>query len=153
MKKHLISWVLTILLFVTFTPLLISAQGDGPLVCCQIKKAVTVDGVTYNANSILVSPGEVPNCELTGGAMVQNKKWTLICLISSIKVVTDWIFNILMVFVSLMFIFGAYTITTAGGSPEKVNKGKNYLIYAVIGLVIGLLSNGIPDLVEVLIGT
>ena len=133
MKKYLIAGTSIILLFTALVPFLISAQEGAPLICCQLNRDVTVDGVTYTKNTILVSPGEVSNCKLSGGRIEQNKKWALICLISSIKVATDWIFSFLMAFVSLMVIMGAYTIASAGGSPDKVNKGKNYILYGMAG--------------------
>lgn len=36
----------------------------------------------------------------------------------------------------LMFIYGGFTFLTSGGSSEKVSKGKNIIIAAVIGLII-----------------
>lgn len=36
----------------------------------------------------------------------------------------------------LMFVYGVFTWMLSGGSPEKVTKGKNTLVWATIGLVV-----------------
>lgn len=124
---------------------------SSPLQCCKISRQVTLDGVTYNANSRIGSGGAA-TCTISGGAYRETKQWTVVCLLSTIVVTTDWIFIISIAFVALMIILGAYTIVTAAGSPDRVNKGKNYIIFAAIGLVVALFSKGIPDLVAALIG-
>jgi cytochrome bd-type quinol oxidase subunit 2 len=40
----------------------------------------------------------------------------------------------------LMIIFGGILYITAGGDPQKADKGKKIIMYAVIGIVIILLS-------------
>ncbi|MBU1179848.1 pilin [Patescibacteria group bacterium] len=40
----------------------------------------------------------------------------------------------------LMFIYGGFLWLTSGGSPEKIKKGKDVLVWAVIGLAIIFLS-------------
>ncbi len=74
------------------------------------------------------------------------------CMLDTIYTITDWIFYILMAFGIIFIILGAFTILTAGGSPEKVNTGRSYIIYAVIGLLIGLAARGIPSLAKGIIG-
>lgn len=36
----------------------------------------------------------------------------------------------------LMFIYGGFTWLTSGGSPDKVKKGKDIMVWAIIGLVL-----------------
>ncbi len=74
------------------------------------------------------------------------------CMLDTIYTITDWIFYILMAFGIIFIILGAFTILTAGGSPEKVNTGRSYIIYAVIGLLIGLAARGMPSLAKGIIG-
>ncbi|NTW22459.1 hypothetical protein HGA34_02845 [Candidatus Falkowbacteria bacterium] len=42
----------------------------------------------------------------------------------------------------LMFIYGGFTWLTSAGSADKVTKGKNILVWAVIGLVVIFMSYG-----------
>ena len=150
MKRFFITGILSIILLSSLVPFLVLAQ-EGPLNCCRLGRDVIVEGTTFNEGSLVGSPTE--ECHLgTVPSSQKTKKWSLICLISSIKVATDWIFTFLMVFVSLMVILGAYTITSAAGSPDKINKGRNYIFYAIIGFIIGIFSRAIPELVSVLLG-
>jgi len=52
----------------------------------------------------------------------------------------------------VMVILGAFTLTTAAGSPEKINKGKDYILYAAIGLIVALLAKAVPALIKSLLG-
>lgn len=47
----------------------------------------------------------------------------------------------------LFFIYGGFLYMTAGGSPEKVKKGKDTLVWATTGLAIIFLSYGILSFV------
>ncbi|MFA5413568.1 MAG: pilin [Patescibacteria group bacterium] len=44
-----------------------------------------------------------------------------------------------------MFIYGGFTWMTSGGSSEKIQKGKNILMWAVIGLVVIFTSYTLVD--------
>lgn len=147
MKKTLQKLTYLFLLTLFLVPSLVQAQ-EGPLNCCEIGKTITIGNTTYTKGT-LVGNGE--DCHL-GTPTAITKKWTLICLIGSISVITDWIFGFLMTCVSVMVIFGAYLITTAGGSPENMINGRKYIMYALIGLVVGLFSRGFPDLIAATLG-
>lgn len=139
-------WILLLL------PFIVLAQ-DEPLNCCKLSKTVTIGGDTFYAGDTVSSPGKT--CTLTPGTgktARSDNRWTLFCLVSGIIVVTDWVFAFLMTFVGLMTALGIFTLVTAAGYPEKINKGKNYILFALIGMVVGLLSKGVPDLVEAIIG-
>jgi len=43
----------------------------------------------------------------------------------------------------LMFVFGGLTWMTSSGNPEKIQKGKNIIVWAAIGLVIVFFAYGI----------
>jgi len=40
----------------------------------------------------------------------------------------------------------------SAGSPEKVSSGRQYIMYAAIGLIVGLLAKAIPSLVRMIAG-
>lgn len=52
----------------------------------------------------------------------------------------------------LMVLFAAFQIMSAGGSEEKVLKGKKTILYAVVGFAIILISKGITLIVKQLLG-
>lgn len=54
----------------------------------------------------------------------------------------------LITFVALFFIlYGGFTFITSNGSADKVAKGKNMLLNAVVGLIICIAASGIISLV------
>jgi hypothetical protein len=149
MTKFSQNLILGVSLAVFLLPILVSGQ-EKPLNCCEVSREVEVDGTVYYEGDIVGRVGESTDCPL--GTAIETKQWSLICLLSSVKLLTDWIFTFLMVFVSIMVILGAFKITQAGGSSEELAKGRNYILYAMFGFVVALLSKGIPDLVESLMG-
>jgi hypothetical protein len=46
-----------------------------------------------------------------------------------------------------MFVYGGFTWLTSGGSPDKIKKGKDILMWAVIGLIIIFTSYTLVDFV------
>lgn len=74
------------------------------------------------------------------------------CLLDTIYTVTDWLFIIVTSIAVLMIIVGAFYIITAGGAPDRVSTGKNYVLYAVIGLVVGLMFKAIPSIARAILG-
>jgi hypothetical protein len=92
------------------------------------------------------------NSACTDGAVVSISDYGMCCMVNTIYSITDWIFYILMAFVGIMIIVGAFSIITAGGSPDKVTAGRNYILYAVIGMVVAFFARAIPSMVKVLVG-
>lgn len=63
-----------------------------------------------------------------------------------------FVFYFAVAVVPLMAIIAAFMFMTAGGSPEKVNKAKNLLIWLVVGLIIVLISGGLVNLIRKILG-
>ena len=61
--------------------------------------------------------------------------------------IITWLFGFLIVVVVLMVMISAYLFVTAGGNPEQVTKARNWLMYALIGLAVGVLARGLVALV------
>jgi len=74
------------------------------------------------------------------------------CMLDTIMTITDWIFYIVIAVALIFIIMGAFNIITAGGAPEKVQTGRNYILYAVIGLIVGLAARAIPSLARAILG-
>jgi len=54
--------------------------------------------------------------------------------------ILNWVGGIIMVIALIMLLYAAILYLTAGGSTERVDKAKNYLIYAIVGIVVALLA-------------
>lgn len=145
MKKIFLISILAAVL-IGIPSFLVYAQGKIPN-CCVISNTVTVEGTTYTKGQTVGYEADDPLCNVTDPPSTRNhttKQWGLICLLASIKSITDWIFNFLIVFVGIMVIFGAFTLVTSAGDPQKVKNGRNYILYACIGMIAGFLSKALP---------
>ncbi|MBU2101725.1 pilin [Patescibacteria group bacterium] len=59
-----------------------------------------------------------------------------------------WMFNILMALGTVFVLFAAFLYMISRGDPEKIQTAKRALIYAIVALVIGVLSGGVDALVK-----
>lgn len=130
MNKIISVLSLVVLLF----PLFVSAQVTPPTTCTLTRDLTAIDGA----------------CTL--GAAVLIEDYGMCCMVNTIYAITDWIFYILMALVGIMIVIGAFNIITAAGAPEKVSAGRNYILYAVIGMVVAFFARAIPTIVQALIG-
>lgn len=73
------------------------------------------------------------------------------CLFDTIYTISNWLFIIVTAVSFIFIIIGAFTIITAGGAPESATKGRNYILYAVIGLIVALAAKAIPALVRAIL--
>ena len=151
MNKILKSLILLPVLFFSLS-VVSAAEIDKPLNCCILKSDVTLDEEPYDEGDT-VGGGASSTCSLisTTGVHKETKEWGLVCILGSVGAISHLIFVALMVVAPLMIMFGAYNIMTAGGKPEKVTTGKSYIIWAAVGLLVGLFSNAIPSFVSSLI--
>ena len=148
MKKILTTLALISILAVLVVPLIASAQ-TGPQQCCKLRRTITIDTNTCNAGDIM-GPLGIDTCNIGGTSQSVACKadiWGLFCTINTIGTVVDWIFVVLVAVAVLFVILGAMHILIAGGDPEKVNTGRNYIMWAVIGLVIAFLARAVPAIV------
>ena len=65
--------------------------------------------------------------------------------------VSIWFLTIIVALAILMFLLGAFSYMTSGGSEEKLKKGKNYLLYGAIGLAIAFMADAMVKLIEVVV--
>jgi len=151
MKKIL----LVLFLFsVVLLPALVFAQQGGPQECCRLRRAITLEGVPCAQNTV-VGPtgatcqlGGVPNTPIT----CATPSWGMMCLMNTVNQIVDWVF-IVMIFIIVAFVLaGGLSILTSGGDPEKVNSGKNYLLYAVIGTAVAVLARAVPAIITLIVG-
>jgi len=147
MKKILPGLVLLSLLAVLVVPQIASAQA--PPECCKIRRAITIDTEVAKVGDIVgAKDGYCP----IGTITVPTEKWGLFCVINTINTIVDWIFVVLIALVVIFVMMGAINILLAGGDPEKVGTGRNYIMFAAIGLIVALLARAVPAIVKAVMG-
>ena len=135
MKKVLPVLVSISLLVVSLLPIAASAIVTTAPETCTLK---------YDLSGV--------NGACSNGATVSITDYGMCCLLNTIYSVTNWIFVILVGVVTIFVILGAFTIVTAAGSAEKLKSGKDYILYAAIGLLVAFLAKAIPGIVKIIVG-
>lgn len=153
MKKIISALTLFGFLGLLFFPLIASAI-DAPGDCCLLKKAITLETVTCDKGSVAApSSDAAKHCSETAGYCENSKAtWGMYCLMNTLYSITDWIFIILVGVASLFVVIGAFILLTSAGAPEKVTSGRNYILYAAIGLIVAMLARAVPAFVTLISG-
>lgn len=136
LKKILIGLVLTSLVVGLVLPQLVLANDVIPKKCNIRRDPGLPD--EYKC------PAEGADCDYTD----EDIACGLCCLMSTIYFVTDTAFLIMMLLVMIFVLMGAFNILTAAGNADKINAGRNYIMYAAIGLAIALFARAVPALVK-----
>jgi len=123
---------------------------------CTVGADIKYGDVTYKSGIQVWNPdaGGAPTaCTTSGTASVNcsTVEWGTVCLLNTITRTFTWIWAILIAIVGIMIVVGAFSIITAGGAPEKVTAGRNYILYALIGMVVAFFAKAIPAIVAALI--
>jgi len=139
--------ILSTLVLVSFLALLIApvalAQTPPPAVTgCRLRHNLTA----FSVGGFI--------CPASGTCAFDSTTYTCgaCCMLDTIYTISDWIFYLVFAVAIVFIILGAFTIVTAGGDPQKVTAGKNYLLYAVIGVLVGLAAKGIPAIARAILG-
>tara|TARA_B100000315_G_scaffold255786_1_gene300055 strand:- start:27 stop:467 length:441 start_codon:yes stop_codon:yes gene_type:complete len=65
--------------------------------------------------------------------------------------ITNWAFTILIAVAAMFIIFAAFNFVTASGEAEKVKAAREYVLYALVGVVVALLARGLVQLIETIV--
>lgn len=104
-------------------------------------KKVLLASILTSLLALPMLAAALPTSPLT----IINSETALIDLIDRIGQI---IFLVLMSLAAIFLVVAGFFFMTAGGNPENVNKARQMLINALIGVAIGLASKGLISLVE-----
>jgi len=140
MKKILPTLVLLSALAVLVVPLAISAQAE----MAEISKCT----LTHD-----FSAWTKVKCPASGDCSFDSTTYDCptCCLMNTLYTVTDWIFAALIALAGIFIIWGGVLIVMSGGAPEKVSAGRQHIVWAIIAIMIALLSKAIPAIVKAML--
>lgn len=141
MKKTLASLILVSFLAVLAVPMVASAQVPTG---CNIT-ASTLERIKAADKSDKLDTC-ISACEYS------IEECGMCCLVNTLYNATDWIFFALIAVAGILVILGAMNMIMSQGDPERVSTGRNYVVYAAIGLAIGLLARAIPNIAMTIVG-
>ncbi len=132
---------------------LAAESADGPQECCKIRRAMVIEGETIEKGKF-VGPIKDAACIIGNNTKVDvaSSNWGQICLMNTFNAIVDWMFTIFVVLAVFFTILGAFNILMAGGNAEKVTSGRQYILYAAIGLAVAFIARAIPGLVKGILG-
>ena len=73
--------------------------------------------------------------------------------VAIIKVITDWIFVILLLVAVIFIVLAGFQFITGGGDPAQISGARTKLIYAAVGIAVAVLARGVGPAVRDIIGT
>lgn len=69
-----------------------------------------------------------------------------------LNAIASFLYALALAVVTVMVLWGGFQILTAAGNPAQIDKGKQTLLWAVIGTVVILVAGGIADLTANILG-
>ncbi len=73
--------------------------------------------------------------------------------VSAIGTIANFMFWMLVAVSTLLVLMAAYLFIFSGGVEEKVAQARNYIIYAIVAIVVGLLARTLGSWVVQMVGT
>jgi len=72
-------------------------------------------------------------------------------VMAALNRITNWLFTILVAVAGIAIVIAGYYFVTAAGNPEQITKARNFIYYALIGVVVALLGRGMIALVQTIV--
>lgn len=66
--------------------------------------------------------------------------------------ITIWLFGGLLFIAAIALIIAAYYFVTAAGDPDKVKKSRDFVLYALIGVIIAIAARGLVYFIGKVVG-
>jgi len=68
-------------------------------------------------------------------------------LIATLNNIIGWMFTLVIGLAVLFLLIAAFYFITAQGDPEKVNSARNFVMYALIGVLVAVLARALISFV------
>lgn len=153
MKKILFSFVLCFIsLFYLFGAAVFAAQQPALKCgsCCQVSDCAS--GLRCEGAG---TPCDVTKNQNTGQCVDQDVNVTTFCPFSShtdikelVASITKWIFILALVIAPLMVLLGGFYMLTSAGDPGRSKKGKQIIVWAMVGLGVILFAKAFISVIK-----
>ncbi len=77
--------------------------------------------------------------------------WLSYDVIRTLDSVSNYLFGFLLVIAAISIIIAAFFFVTAAGDPDKTKTARNFVLYAVIGVLVAFLAKGLVMLINVVV--
>jgi len=65
--------------------------------------------------------------------------------------ITNWLFSALLVIAAIFIIIAGYLFVTAMGDPDKTKTARNFVMWALIGVLVAFCAKGLVLLVDTIV--
>ncbi len=115
-----------------------------------MKKAL----VSLTLIGLLIVPALIlAQVEIAPG-VVEAKEYEVCCGPNSIIYrLMNYLFSILLIVAAIFIIIAAFMFVTASGDPDKTKTARNFVLYALIGVLVAFGAKGLVSLVGTIAGT
>lgn len=96
--------------------------------------------VSIRAYAQQVCPGQIYMPEFEGQVPPSSGLATIGGVVGVGITLIKWLYTIIFLAAILFILLAAYTFITSRGDPEKIQQARRQLMYAIIGIVVALLS-------------
>lgn len=69
-------------------------------------------------------------------------------MVEALDAIANWLWTILLLVAVIFIVLAGYTFVTAGGNSDQVNKARDQVLWAVVGVAVALISRGVIDFVK-----
>ena len=156
MKKFLIPLFAGLFVISLLFAPMVALAADDPVITptgsCTTRSVVSGTELTKLTGETITAPipaGTPLPGTYTGGI---KASFGIICAYSLIEWATNIAFLVIAALSVLVIVAAAFMYLTAAGNPEGTKKAKNFLLYAVIGIVIAILARIIPNIIIQFLG-
>lgn len=133
MKKTIPGLILITFLSLLMVPAIAEAQESMVTEC------------TIRTDEVLT----LPDCTtLTKNATATYAAFAICCVMDKIFLVTNWIFFLVVALAIIFILYGGFLIVAAGGSEERVQKGRMFIMWALIGFAVAILARALPMIIR-----
>ncbi len=77
--------------------------------------------------------------------------WGEVDIMQTLARISDWLFALLLIVAAIFIIVAGYFFVTAQGDPDKVGTARQFVLYALIGVLVGFLAKGLVVLVDMIV--
>jgi len=153
MKKLLLIVVLLGSLTVFAFPLGIFGQQMQINDCCLLKyQKSNGKGGILGTGTIVGSPNSSAATCSYGNPGYKVPNWAMFCTLDTIENITNWAFTLLLLIATLFIIIAGFFFVTAQGEPDKITSARNFVFYALIGVLVATLSRGVVTFIQKIVG-
>ena len=71
---------------------------------------------------------------------------------TSLGKVVDYLFALLIIIATIFLVVAGILFVTAQGDPDKVKKARDFVLWALIGVIVGVLAYALVNFVQGMVG-